>query len=142
MRSLCCVTIASLANLLQQMRHSRDKLKGRGKKHRESIMIPKRKAREFYESPAIKGVLKGGIGEDIRTALHHAHVCIATLISLKSGAPPTSDPLIDPSALDRQWTENMTKLLGALKKNVRVPYELKVSEVVQACVVALFYELL
>ncbi|KAJ8080510.1 hypothetical protein PM082_017343 [Marasmius tenuissimus] len=75
-------------------------------------------------------------GEDIRTALHHAHACIATLISLKIGAPP-SDSITDPTALDRQWTENMTKLLGALKKNVRVPYELKVSEVVQAVIPAL-----
>ncbi|KAF9267369.1 hypothetical protein L218DRAFT_977972 [Marasmius fiardii PR-910] len=81
-------------------------------------------------------------GEDFRTSLHNAQSCIASLLSLKVGLQPTSNDFgsagpSDPSNFDRLWTETMSKLVGILQKNVRVPYELKVSEVVQAVIPAL-----
>ncbi|KAL0580619.1 hypothetical protein V5O48_001349 [Marasmius crinis-equi] len=80
---------------------------------------------------------RSDIREDFRTALHHAQTYITNLTSLKAVPSPSNDTPSDPSAVDRQWTETMTKLLGAFQKNVRVPWELKVSEVVQAVIPAL-----
>ncbi|KAG7088365.1 hypothetical protein E1B28_012368 [Marasmius oreades] len=102
-----------------------------------TLKVQAQKKKEEKEEPE-------GKGEDFRTSLHNAQTCIASLLSLEAVAQPAlnnsgSPGLSNPSSpdSDRLWTETMSKLVGILQKNVRVSYELKVSEVVQAVIPAL-----
>ncbi|ESK90459.1 cytosolic regulator pianissimo [Moniliophthora roreri MCA 2997] len=77
-------------------------------------------------------------GEDFRTVLHNAQAYIATLVSLKAGeTSPSDSSTAESSKPDSKWIETMSKLGSVLQNNVRVRYELKVADVVQAVVPAL-----
>ncbi|KAF9077790.1 Rapamycin-insensitive companion of mTOR, N-term-domain-containing protein [Rhodocollybia butyracea] len=69
-------------------------------------------------------------GDDFRTALRNAHDCISSLASLKTDNS-------DPANLDRQMIGVMTKLVGILRRNLRVRYDLNIPEVVQPVIPAL-----
>ncbi|KAJ4465087.1 Rapamycin-insensitive companion of mTOR, N-term-domain-containing protein [Lentinula lateritia] len=69
-------------------------------------------------------------GDDFRTALRNAQDCISSLISLKS-------EYSDPSNLDKELVKVMTKLVGILQRNLRVRYELTISEIAQSVIFAL-----
>ncbi|KAF8827637.1 hypothetical protein HHX47_DHR4000396 [Lentinula edodes] len=69
-------------------------------------------------------------GDDFRTALRNAQDCISSLISFKSEPP-------DPSNLDKELVKVMTKLVGILQRNLRVRYELTISEIAQSVIFAL-----
>ncbi|CAK5284163.1 unnamed protein product, partial [Mycena citricolor] len=81
-------------------------------------------------------------GEDFRTALNNASSYIKSLAALSRtnatsstiGAPASSAPGLAPSALDtdRQRIELLTKLVTILQRNLRVRYELNLSEVMSA----------
>ncbi|KAF5385668.1 hypothetical protein D9757_005476 [Collybiopsis confluens] len=68
--------------------------------------------------------------EDFHTALRNAQECISTLVLLSADTSESAN-------LDRQMIEVMTKLVGALQRNLRVRYELKVPEIVQPVLPAL-----
>ncbi|KAJ7935708.1 Rapamycin-insensitive companion of mTOR, N-term-domain-containing protein, partial [Mycena leptocephala] len=86
-------------------------------------------------------------GEDFRTALSNASACIKSLATLARGnvvspvssiGGSSSAPLpVNAADVDRQRVEIMTKLVSILQRNVRVPYELNLAEVMQAVIPAL-----
>ncbi|EGN98236.1 hypothetical protein SERLA73DRAFT_169260 [Serpula lacrymans var. lacrymans S7.3] len=85
--------------------------------------------------------------EDFRTALHHAITCIKSLSSLSrpitsppaSTSPSSSNGIIGINGQDADRTriEIMNRLVGILQRNLRVRYELHLSELVQAIIPSL-----
>ncbi|KAJ7675763.1 Rapamycin-insensitive companion of mTOR, N-term-domain-containing protein [Mycena polygramma] len=85
--------------------------------------------------------------EDFRTALNNASTCIKSLAALAranvvspvSGASGSSSapPIVNAADVDRQRVEIMTKLVSILQRNLRVRYELNLTDVMQAVIPAL-----
>jgi rapamycin-insensitive companion of mTOR len=80
--------------------------------------------------------------DTIQTALHNASILVRSLLNLgKPGASPVLSTVAssssltasnhDPSQL-RTRTEYMNSLSNAMKKNIRIRYELNGSEIIQA----------
>ncbi|KAJ7212059.1 Rapamycin-insensitive companion of mTOR, N-term-domain-containing protein [Mycena pura] len=85
-------------------------------------------------------------GEDFRTALSNASTCIKTLATLARGtsnspisstAGPSAPSAANGTDIDRQRIEIMTRLVSILQRNLRVRYELNLTDVMQAVIPAL-----
>ncbi|KAJ7175920.1 Rapamycin-insensitive companion of mTOR, N-term-domain-containing protein [Mycena filopes] len=83
-------------------------------------------------------------GEDFRSALSNANTCIKSLAALARGnvTSPTAGsssapPPINGADIDRQRVEIITKLVSILQRNLRVRYELNLTDVMQAVIPAL-----
>ncbi|KAJ7505263.1 Rapamycin-insensitive companion of mTOR, N-term-domain-containing protein [Mycena galericulata] len=86
-------------------------------------------------------------GDDFRTALNNASACIKSLAALARGSVTSpnansagSSSLPSPvnvADVDRQRIELMTKLVTILQRNLRVRYELNLTDVMQAVIPAL-----
>ncbi|KAG6812566.1 hypothetical protein H0H92_002218 [Tricholoma furcatifolium] len=72
-------------------------------------------------------------GDDFRTALNNASNLLTTLASFSRATTPASSSFA-PNSLetDRQVIETMSKLIDILRRSLRVRYELKVAEVLNA----------
>ena len=80
--------------------------------------------------------------EDFRSALHQASSCIKALHKFASSSSSVSPPHSPSSStalnlssdvdIDRARTDVMTQLTAVLKRNLRVRYEMNISDVVQA----------
>ncbi|KAF7365155.1 hypothetical protein MVEN_00387000 [Mycena venus] len=82
--------------------------------------------------------------EDFRTALNNASTCIKSLSALArnnatspSAGSSSTSPTINAADVDRQRVEVMTQLVSILQRNLRVRYELNLTEVMQAVLPAL-----
>ncbi|KAK7048427.1 Rapamycin-insensitive companion of mTOR, N-term-domain-containing protein [Favolaschia claudopus] len=82
--------------------------------------------------------------EDFRTALNNASSCVRSLTMLNRGniASPTggsssSTSAVNSTELDRQRVEILTQLVSILQRNLRVRYELNITDVMQAVIPAL-----
>ncbi|KAF5382569.1 hypothetical protein D9615_002880 [Tricholomella constricta] len=103
-------------------------------KQTNGAIPPKRKVFQQDTRGGKESMDKGG--EDFRTALHNASNHLSTLISFSSslGAGPASSSTTSSNSAeaDRQVIEAMSKLINILQRNLRVRYELKISEVLHA----------
>ncbi|KAJ6585048.1 Rapamycin-insensitive companion of mTOR, N-term-domain-containing protein [Mycena capillaripes] len=84
--------------------------------------------------------------EDFRTALNNASSCIKSLAALARGnvtspvsatSGSSTTPVVNAADVDRQRVEIMTKLVSILQRNLRVRYELNLTDVMQAVIPAL-----
>ncbi|GLB38352.1 putative rapamycin-insensitive companion of mTOR, domain 5 [Lyophyllum shimeji] len=104
-------------------------------KSRQSNGALPSKRRAFHQDVrAVKdGIDKGG--EDFRTALQNASTHLSSLVAFASSHPgpvPSSAATPDSVETDRQVIETMSKLTDILRRNLRVRYELKIAEVLNA----------